>query len=383
MVGRVAGVAPLVVGHAVNDSYSYALQTILPAIIPTLGLTLGMAGGLVSVWQLTSSLVQPIVGHLADRSGLRWPAWAGIVLSGTAAALLGQAPSYLALVGLLIVGGIGTAIFHPVSAAMTIGLAPARARGRWMGLYVTAGNYGLALGPLMIGPLLQAHGPSGTWPIVFPAIVVSTLVAVLAPRRSHPGTAVPPLRDTLRRHRRMLASLLLVVSVRAWAGTAIITFIPLLARARGLSLGEAAQSLTVYLVAGATGGLLAGFAADRWGRDRVLVSAMLVSVPFGLYLALSGDTGQGFLAAAAGSGFFLNAAFVVLTIRGQESVPGSAGMIAGITLGLSGGIGGAAVTPLALLSETAGLPVAAAIAALLPIGAAAAMRLVPPPPIRG
>ncbi len=148
MAGRVAGVAPLVVGHAVNDSYSYALQTILPAIIPTLGLTLGMAGGLVSVWQLTSSLVQPIVGHLADRSGLRWPAWAGIVLSGTAAALLGQAPSYLALVGLLIVGGIGTAIFHPVSAAMTIGLAPARARGRWMGLYVTAGNYGLALGPL-------------------------------------------------------------------------------------------------------------------------------------------------------------------------------------------------------------------------------------------
>lgn len=379
---RAAGAGPLVAGHVVNDSYSYALQTLLPAIIPTLGLTLGQAGGLVSIWQLTASLVQPVVGHLADRSPLRWPAWAGVVLSGAAAALLGLAPSYGVLVALVIVGGVGSAIFHPVSAAMAVALAPARARGRWMGLYVTAGNYGLALGPLMIGPLLESRGPGGTWPIVAPALVVAAVVALLAPRRSRPGAAAPPLRQTLHAHRRALWSLILVVSLRAWAGTATVTFIPLLARLRGLSLGDSAQALGVYLLAGATGGLVAGFAADRWGRDRVLAGALLASVPFGLVVALGGQTGLPFLAAAAGTGFFLNGAFVVLTIRGQESMPGSAGMVAGVTLGLSSGLGGLAVTPLALLSERAGVPAAAAIAALLPATAALTMRLMPPLPAR-
>jgi MFS transporter, FSR family, fosmidomycin resistance protein len=116
--GRLGRVGTLALAHTVNDSYAYVLQAVLPAIIPALGLTLGMAGGLVSMYQLTSSLVQPVVGYVADRSALRWPAWAGVAISGVAASMLGLAPNYFALIGLLLLGGIGTAVFHPVSAAM-------------------------------------------------------------------------------------------------------------------------------------------------------------------------------------------------------------------------------------------------------------------------
>ena len=72
----VVPVGSLALAHTVNDSYAYVLQALLPAIIPSLGLTLGLAGTLVAIYQVTSSLVQPLVGHLADRGGLRWPAWA-------------------------------------------------------------------------------------------------------------------------------------------------------------------------------------------------------------------------------------------------------------------------------------------------------------------
>jgi len=73
----------------------------------------------------------------------------------------------------------------------------------------------------------------------------------------------------------------------------------------------------------------------------------------------------------------LNGSFVVMTVRGQESVPGSVGMVTGLMLGLSVGLGGLAVTPIALLAEQVGVPAAAALSALMAAAAAAAMRFVP------
>lgn len=367
----------LATAHAANDSYSYVLPALLPAIIPTLGLTLGLAGGLVTILLLTSSVAQPLVGYLADRSAVRWPAWAGVALSGIGAGLLGQAPTYGALLGLLVLSGVGTAIFHPVSAAMVGTASPRHVRGRWIGLYVTAGNIGLALGPLSAGWLLERVGPTGTWPILLPGLGASALVAWLAPPRVRPLHAHPPLRDTLRVHRRLLFALVVVITLRAVATSALTTFIPLLGRGRGLGYGESASVLSVYLVAGAVGGLAGGFAADRWGRDRVLTASLLLSLPFGLLVSLTSDAGLLFVASAALAGLFLNGSFVILTLRGQESVPGSVGMMTGITLGLSVGLGGAFVAPLALLSEQIGLPAAAALAASLAGVAAAATRLFP------
>ena len=377
---RTIGVLSL--AHTINDSYAYVLQAVLPALIVTFGLSLGLAGVLVTIYQLTSSVVQPVVGHLADRSAMRWPAWAGVALSGIGAGLLGLAPNYVALLGLLVIAGVGTAIFHPVSAAMIGTAAPPHVRGRWLGIYVTAGNLGLAIGPLSVGWLLERVGPTGTWPILVPALLMSVAVATLAPRRVQPTTAHPPLRSTLRKHRRLLSALVLVITLRAVASAGLSTFIPLLGRGRGLGFGDAAFVLTAYLLAGAAGGLLGGFAADRWGRDRVLTASLLLSVPFGLLVALRADTGPLLILWAALAGFFLNGSFVVLAIRGQESIPGSVGLMTGITLGLSVGLGGAAVTPLAFLGEQMGIPAAAALAVCLGGGAALASRLLPPPAAR-
>lgn len=375
---RLGSVGILALAHAVNDSYAYVLQALLPAVIPALGLTLGLAGGLVALYQLTSSVVQPLLGHLADRSRVRWPAWAGVAASGIAAGSLGLAPQWTVLAGLLLLGGLGTALFHPVSAAMVGAAAPPASRGRWMGLYVTAGSFGTAFGPLAVGPLLERSGPAGTWPIMLPGLLVALLVLVLAPPRRGPARGAPALGAILRTYGRVLASLVVIVALRAWATTALITFIPLLGRMRGLSLAEAAHALTIYLLSGAAGGLIGGFLADRLGRDRVLVGALLLSAPFGVFLALTDQAGLSFLAAASVCGFLLNGSYVVLVIRGQESVPGSAGMVNGILLGFSVGLGGLAVAPLALLSERTGVPVAAALAALLGALAALATRLLPP-----
>ncbi|HET6315567.1 MAG TPA: hypothetical protein VFG86_03845, partial [Chloroflexota bacterium] len=117
--------------------------------------------------------------------------------------------------------------------------------------------------------------------------------------------------------------------------------------------------------------------SDRAGRDQTIVISLLLSVPFGIYVALVPTLGWDFAFAAAATGLLLNGSFVVTTVRGQESVPGSVGMVTGLLLGVSIGLGGVAVTPIALLAETIGLSAAAAVSACMAAGAALAMILVP------
>jgi FSR family fosmidomycin resistance protein-like MFS transporter len=229
----------------------------------------------------------------------------------------------------------------------------------------------------MIDTLVQDGQVALAWPVMLPGLATAGIVALLAPRVHRGRQGAASLRETLERHGRVLGALVLVTGLRAWASAAIVTFIPLLATSRGASLDEGATTLTAYLLAGAAGGLAGGYVSDRLGRDVTIVISLLLSVPFGLYLALVNSTGPDFVLAAAISGFMLNGGFVVTTVRAQESVPGSVGMVTGLLLGLSIGLGGVAVTPLALMAEHIGLPAATALAASTAGLAAAAMALVP------
>ena len=109
---------------------------------------------------------------------------------------------------------------------------------------------------------------------------------------------------------------------------------------------------------------------------------MLLSAPFSLTLAFQNEVGPLFWICAAMSGFLLNGSFVVLTVRGQESIPGSVSMMSGMMLGLTVGLGGIIVTPMAATAEHTGLAPMLIFSALLgPIGAGL-MRLVPKAPGR-
>jgi len=169
------------------------------------------------------------------------------------------------------------------------------------------------------------------------------------------------------------------VALRSWASTTLVTFLPTLATQAGAAAAEAAQVLTVFLISGAFGGFVGGALADKLGRDRVVIGSLVLSVPFGLYLAHQDQFGPSFWIAAAGSGFFLNGSWISLTVRGQESVPGSIAMMSGLMLGLSVGLGGIAVTPFGIIAEHFGLPLVIGATALLPLVGAVLMRFVPRP----
>ena len=378
------GAATLALAHAVNDGYAYILPPLLPILLTQAGITLGMGAALVAIQQLASSFLQPIFGHWADQTGGgRWMAWTGILLAGLGAAMLGLAPGFGVLALAMLTTGIGTALFHPVSAALVAQAAPPAQRGFWMSAYISAGNLGLGLGPLLVSLVLIQGDLSRIWVLALPAALMAGLIWRFAPAR--PGRTSTPaisLWAVLRQHWRLLGALVGVVGLRSWASTTLVTFLPVLATQRGAPAADAAQVLTAFLVAGALGGFAGGAAADRLGRDRVVIGSLLVSAPFGVLLGVVDPFGPLFWLAAVGSGFFLNGSWISLTVRGQESVPGSIAMMSGLMLGLSIGLGGLAVTPIGLAAEWVGLGAVVVGAACLPVLAAALMRFVPHPPVR-
>jgi FSR family fosmidomycin resistance protein-like MFS transporter len=381
----VVGAGSLALAHGVNDSYAYILPPLLPILLTQAGLTLGMGAALVAIQQLASAFLQPMFGHWADRTGEgRWMPWSGVLLSGCGAAALGLVPGFPGLGLAMLAGGVGSALFHPVSAALVAQAAPTHQRGFWMSTYISAGNLGLGIGPLLVGLVLVGGSLHGTWLLVIPAIIAAGLMIWLAPRRPGArGAHSASLLGILRAHWRVLGMLICVVALRSWASTTLVTFLPTLATQIGAEASEAAQVLTVFLISGAIGGFAGGAAADKLGRDRVVIGSLLLSVPFGVFLALQTTFGPAFWLAAAGSGFFLNGSWISLTVRGQESVPGSIAMMSGLMLGLSVGLGGIAVTPFGIIAEHYGLPVVIACTSALPLLGAILMRFVPKTPPRG
>ena len=249
-----------------------------------------------------------------------------------------------------------------------------------MSVYISAGNFGLPVGPFLIGVIIATVGLDGSWLIAIPAVVLAVLVWRLGPHLPKRTAAAIPLRTILRSNRRMLVGLISVSATRAWATALMTSFLPVYAVSRGATIVDASRLLTLYLLAGAVGGLIGGWLADRAGRDRVIVASLLLAAPFCVLLGAQAEVGPAFVLATAVSGLLLNGSFVVLAVRGQESMPGSLGMVSGLMLGLSIGLGGLAVTPMGVIAEQVGIPPVFVAAGALAIVGALLMRAVPQAP---
>jgi FSR family fosmidomycin resistance protein-like MFS transporter len=361
--GRTRVFWTLAAAHLINDSYVFFLPALLPLLIPSLGISLTAAGLAVGLYQVTSSVTQPFLGHLADRYPLRWMAWVGLACTAIGAGGIGYAPNYPTLLLLLVIGALGTSAFHPVATATISDIAGAR-RGQMMSLYITAGNLGLAVGPAALRFGLPAWGPAISLPLALPCLLISLAVFLTVPARQAAARRSESVGTILTRHRSILARLLAIATLRSWANVGLATFLPLLLVERQQTVEDGAVALSILLLFGGVGGLVAGFLADRVGRDTIIVGSLLLSPPCG-WLMLHGP-GPSLWIGAALVGLTLTGSMVALTVRGQELMPNSVAMVSGLMLGFTVGMGGLAVTPMAALAERIGLLAVSDICAGLP-----------------
>jgi MFS transporter, FSR family, fosmidomycin resistance protein len=344
------------IAHAVDDLY----QGLVPASVPYFVLDRHYgyvaAAGLTMAATLGSSVPQPFVGVLVDRRRLPWLAAAGVALAGTALGLSGLLPSYAAVWALILLSGLGVAMFHPAA-----GRAAREAAGDSAGamsIFAAGGSVGFFLAPVLATPALVAWGVGATALFIPPAVLIA--FALLRQQRRADGAAGArkALATGTDRWRPFLV-LTSIEVVRSVTFFGVNTFIELYwLRDLHTSRAVAGTALACFLGGGVVGTLLGGRIADRIGMVRTVQLGGALAIPMlvGLRLAPGSTFPLAVLALlfALLSGVALNIPFAVLVKLGQDYLPTRPGTAAGVTLGLAVSIGGLLAPLLGLIADAHG-----------------------------
>lgn len=356
--------------HMLNDLYSNYLPQMLPFLIAiNPNFTATMAAILVSSFTITSSLVQPLFGFFLDRQGKRWLVHVGTLWMAIMLSLTGIVHSYVLMVVLASLAGLGTAAFHPQASTM-VNILSGEHKAVLLSGFVAFGNFGFALGPLLLVPLFQAYGLRATLVTVIPGIIVALLLLFFAPKNNVLSGSNTPLSEvikSLKSASQELSAIIGVIAIRSLAYTGMLTLLPLYFKSQNLSNVAASHLVTIMLATGAIGGVIGGFISDYYGRKRLIVGSLILSTPlfFGFFLT-QGALSTLFLALAGAS---LLASFSVTVVAAQEAIPNNKALAAGLTMGFAGGLGGLAVIFIGRIADIWGLSTAVSIIFLLPLAA--------------
>ncbi len=351
-------------GHFTVDVYANLLPPLLPIFQALYSLSYAATAGLTAIFSITSTLIQPIFGYIADRYGKKWIAALGIAWIAVLMCLLGVASSYTAIALVVTLAGIGSAMYHPQASAMVPKVSGSR-KGLGMSIFMAGGNIGYSLMPLIAVIVVAIFGLSSLVYLMLPGIIVALLIYVYAPDMDKDRSSSIDLRTLFQSFKGVkwpLTTLLSVVSLRAWACMGLITFIPLYFTGRfagwhilGYDIAYIAAAITLFLfiLSNATGGIIGGWASDKIGKKTVLVTTMFASVPF-LYLAFISPDWAVWPLIAVGGGL-VYASISPTTLQAQELLPKSQGMAGGLTLGFANGIGGILVLITGVISDHFGI----------------------------
>jgi FSR family fosmidomycin resistance protein-like MFS transporter len=356
-------------GHLFTDLNQGAVAALLPFLISERGLSLAAAGALVFAATVSSSLVQPLFGVFSDRNPIPALMPLGVLLAGIGMALVGVAPNYPLIFASVVVSGVGVAAFHPEAARFANYVSGTR-RARGMSFFSVGGNAGFALGPLVATPLVLAFGLPGTLFLALPAALMAGVMFAETPRmlRLAPEEASSGTQEVDASQERWgpFAVMVAVVAVRSFVYFGLVAFVAAYyERVLGASAALGNVALTVMLAAGAVGTLLMGPLADRFGRKVVLALSMAVLSPLVLAFTFVGPYAGMALLALVGAATV--GTFGVTVVMGQEYLPGRIGLAAGVTMGLSIGLGGVGAPLLGLLADAGGLRTTMLAIAALPV----------------
>jgi MFS transporter, FSR family, fosmidomycin resistance protein len=355
------GIGMLAFGHLSVDLVQGAVPPLLPFLVSERGYSYAAAGSLLLFSSLGSSLLQPLLGAIADRVRASWLMPAGAAFAALGIGAVGVTHSYLATGGALVVASVGVAMYHPeaVRFASYVSLASGR-RGAGMSVFAVGGISGWALAPAIVTPAVLVFGLRGVALVaiipLIAALVLSTQLGYVEqyrPARLSAGEG--------RASRTLSPSRWGAFSLAAGAATArtgvqfgLQAYVPLyLWRVLHTTQGRANIVGIVLLSAGAGGALLGGRLADRYGFRPLVVWSLAAAAPF--VAALTFVPIPAVFVLMALIGLTMESNFYPLALAAQNALPRHIGFSAGVMLGVSIGVGAGISSLLGVLADAQGL----------------------------
>jgi FSR family fosmidomycin resistance protein-like MFS transporter len=376
-------VVMLSLGHFATDVSQGALPALLPFLITEYQLSYTAAAFIVFAANITSTIIQPLFGYLADRASKPWLMPVAMLFSGFGIGLVGVAGHYLLVLVLVMLSGVGVAAFHPEGARQVHRLTGGK-NASAMSVFGVGGTLGFAVGPALATAAVLRWGMSGTLVLTVPALVMAS--ALLARRIALSPSAAAgreAAASAIGGHGRdawgPFARLTGTVVARAMLFYALNTFIPLyLVNVLQASKAEGAAALTVFALSGVVGNLLGGHVADRLGQIRVACGGFLLLIP--LIPALLWVTSPVLIIGLlVPIGVAVSSTYSPLILLGQRYLPNHVGLSSGVTLGIAISIGGVATPILGRVADAYGLWATLATVGAVPVAAAALAVTLPDP----
>ena len=342
--------------HMVNDTLQALIPSIYPVLKESFGLTFTQIGLITLSFQLTASVLQPVVGRYTDRHPKPYSLAAGMAITLAGLVLLSFAGSYHTILFSSVLVGMGSAIFHP-EASRVAHMAAGHRYGLAQSVFQTGGNLGSSIGPLLAALIIVPNGQSSI--LWFTALALAGIVLLSRVggwyshhlphfrkrAATHPPSPLPRKAVIL-----ALSVLLALIFSKYFYLVSLTNYYTFyLIQRFGMSIQGAQYLLFVFLAAIAVGTILGGHLGDRFGRKYVIWISILGVAPFSIVLPHVGLTAT--VALSVVIGLVLASAFSAILVYAQELVPGRIGMISGLFFGFAFGCAGIAAAALGRLAD--------------------------------
>ncbi|ESX62949.1 Fosmidomycin resistance protein [Mesorhizobium sp. LSHC422A00] len=358
--------------HGIND----IMQSLLPAIYPLLkenyGLDFWQIGLLTFTFQVTASLLQPVIGMITDKRPMPYSLPYGMASSLIGLIVLAYAGHYaLLLVGASLIG-IGSAIFHPESSRIARFASGGRF-GLAQSLFQVGGNFGQSMGPLLAAFIVVPFGQTSiSWFAVgslIGIIVLSRVGGWYSRMRAAQGNRKAASFVSPFPRKKVMGALavltLLVLTKNAYIASLSSYYTFYSIHKFGVSVQMSQVMLFLFLGASALGILLGGPFGDRYGQKAMIWFSIVGVLPFTLALPYANFEWTMVLTVLIG--LILSSAFSNIVVFAQELVPGRVGTIAGFFFGFAFGMGGIAAAVLGVVADMKGIDFVFQICSYLPL----------------
>jgi FSR family fosmidomycin resistance protein-like MFS transporter len=353
------------------------MQSLLPSIYPILKssfhLNFTQIGFITLTFQITASLLQPVIGHYTDRKPMPYSLPIGMVFTLVGLLLLAIAPTFPLLLLAAALIGMGSAVFHPESSRVAR-MASGGKHGFAQSFFQVGGNTGSAIGPLLAVFIILPHGQIGSaWFSLAALLGIFVLIRVsrwykahLTHLQSKPAKHADESTGLPRRQVITAIAVLIALIFSKYfylAGlTSYYTFY--LISKFHVSVQSSQLHLFAFLAAVAAGTLIGGPVGDRVGRKSVIWCSILGVLPFTLILPYANLFWTGVLSIIIG--FVIASAFSAILVYAQDLVPGRVGMISGLFFGFAFGMGGIGAAVLGKLADMTSIVFVYKVCAYLP-----------------
>lgn len=334
--------------HFLNDT----IQSMLPAIYPVLkaefGLSFSQIGLITLVLQLTSSLVQPLVGVYADKRHHSWQLSVAMLFTLSGLMLLSSATEFWMLLVSVALCGCGSSIFHP-QGSQVAQLASGGRKGFAQGIFQVGGNAGYSLGPLLAGLIVLSHGMSSIRWFGILALLCAALLfhvgrwhvrAVRILTKKFRNRWIPEISCSRRKiYFFVFILFMLMFSKNFYSASMTSYFTFFLIDKFDVSIRTSQICLFIFLASHAVGTVVGGLVGDRFGRRLVIWFSILGVAPFTMILPYL-DSFAATVCVSVVIGLIISSAFPAILVFATDLLPEHTGIVAGIFYGLSFGIAG-------------------------------------------